>query len=236
MSDADDPPHFLERYLREARILEIRDFAPGSGGAHPGKYALLLDGGVLVMVKPVSGSAMADERVCRNEVAAWVVARALGWADMVAATVMREVPSPDDPGHVLAALQVIWPPPLEFLPSLDDLPDEDIWRAAIFDFITGPTDRQNNNYLGRGPRPNLRLALIDHGLSFRLRYGFGVISDFIDSKVGHDVPEDILDRVESFLADDAAQAELRDLLEPGCYAGMFDQARLLLAHGSIPVP
>jgi hypothetical protein len=77
--------------LATSRILDTA--AWGAHGAHR-SFRLVLDGGVGVLAEPED--VIADGAVMvRREAAAWLVARELGWHEMVAATVLRTILFPD---------------------------------------------------------------------------------------------------------------------------------------------
>jgi hypothetical protein len=63
------------------------------GGWQP-KYRVVLDGGVLALQTPVASSNApgAGADAVRREIAAWVIARKLGWSKLVAPTVLRDMP------------------------------------------------------------------------------------------------------------------------------------------------
>jgi hypothetical protein len=154
----------LEECLRTARILDV--VAPGNiGGAHD-KRLLILEGAVGVIAKPADASGEAPQMM-RREVAAWVLARTLGWSDLLAATVLRHIRSFSSGEQVEASIMIAWP---NCQPDQDPGFDEnDIWRAAVFDASIRQSDRAGHNWLcvpavGGGGTPKLKL--IDHGYGF----------------------------------------------------------------------
>jgi hypothetical protein len=156
----------LEHHLASADALAAWTFA--EHGAHD-SFVVVLAGGVGALAKPADGAA--DGHVwARHEVAAWRVAQYAGLDDMVAATVLRELPSIRNPGQpVLASLQVLWP---AAAPDADVavFSDTDVRRAALFDAVIAHGDRRGHNWLsvpgpGRGAPP--RLKLVDHGIGFQ---------------------------------------------------------------------
>src|SRR5436309_2912045 len=114
------------------------------GGGHPSSFLVVLEGGVgaLAKLETVGGDA---PQMIRRERAAWVLARLLGWQEMVAATVLRDVPVPAG-GHGHASVQVLWPTN-DVGVAEDAFPEEDQWRAAIFDALIRATDRHAGNWL-----------------------------------------------------------------------------------------
>src|SRR3954451_22410300 len=93
----------LESHLREAPI-DLYGHFPGGGG-HADKQLVVVRGGVGALAKLARNEQ--EARQCRSEVGVYQVARALGWADLVPVTVLREVPSPQGP--VEASVQILWP-------------------------------------------------------------------------------------------------------------------------------
>lgn len=186
----------LEEYLRSSRILDICAFPATTGGAHPRKL-VILEGGVGTVAKPADASSGAADMVPR-EVAAWVVARALGWTDMLSATVLRQIPSAQ--GDVDAALMVAWPtnqPDVD--PGFDD---DDRWRTAVFDFIIGQADRGGHNWLAV-PDPahgTARLKLVDHGHCFGYPPNSSLNSTFFNEKKGQHIPTSIMTALVGFSA------------------------------------
>jgi hypothetical protein len=75
----------LEQYLRSAAVLGVSTFA--QQGAHP-SFRLILTGGVTVLAKPAHTVPIDGPAMIRYEVAGWVVARDLGWPDLVATTAL----------------------------------------------------------------------------------------------------------------------------------------------------
>jgi hypothetical protein len=180
-----------------------------------------------VIAKPADSEL--NQTMARREVAAWVVARELGWPDLVAATVLRDFEFPDLRGE--ASVQIVWgtlsdddrlAPPR----PVSDYAPEDRLRGAVFDAIVLQADRGGNNRLSL-PEPDggCRLALIDHGYSFQTTGSFG--SDLHAHVAGSSQPEDelpgsIIDALDR-LAQPRAERVLRDLLRDGEYEGMVDR-------------
>jgi len=73
----------LEDYLVRAPVAQTLSHSLGGGG-HPSGLAVL-EGGVAVLVKPENATVEAPAMI-RRERAAWVLARSLGWTDMVVST------------------------------------------------------------------------------------------------------------------------------------------------------
>lgn len=144
------PTAKLESYLRSA--------APFCRQAHnvgqmPGKEIVGLSGGVRALSKP-TGKYTAAFAKC--EVAAWRLASAIGWGDLVPATVLREDLYPTG----IASLQV-WTPSSPGW-QLTSVSDDDIVRGAVFDLLVRNRDRSMQNVLCHSGH----LILIDHAQTF----------------------------------------------------------------------
>jgi hypothetical protein len=152
----------LELYLQRASILDAS--ASALGGAHGGKVRVLLEGGVSALAKPEAGIGDGRQVVIR-EVAAWTIARELGWADLVACTVLRDVPLVGG-GNGRASVQLLWPDNAQPDFDINAYPDDDVWRAGIFDAVIAHADR-GHNWLGLPDESGAyRLKLVDHGYAF----------------------------------------------------------------------
>lgn len=195
----------LERFLGSAPLLSRSDNP--SHGAHM-SYLGILEGGVGVLLKPEDALAEGPAMV-RREVAAWLLARELGWPDLVAATVLRQIDSPTSPGSwVHASVQVLWPDNSPGMP-ISSFPAEDITRAAVFDVLVKQSDRAGGNWLGVPSDPSAtRLKLIDHGYAFDVSRGWG--SAFITHCSGDALGEVDASRPTRPLACDHARARVRD--------------------------
>lgn len=225
----------LEDYLRNALILGALDPPSGGGGHSGGRFRLLLHGGVSVIAKP--GTNPDSEAMMGREAAAWQIARLLGFEDIVAATVVRPIPTRDG-DEVLASAQVFWPDGNLFSPPIDTFPDEDVWRAAVFDAVIGNVDRGGHNWLAvpapGGPVPP-RLTLVDHGHAFD--YGGNrerVESAFYAAHRGEDIPEDLLEALQRFVAA-WPPAPVRDLLSPEAIEGVELRAQRLVQRGVLAI-
>lgn len=181
----------LEQYLRRARVLS---YARGAHGAHP-SYRVLLEGGAYVIAKPAEEVAGGHDMVPR-EAAAWLTARALGWPELVGATVVRLMPSFQDPRRETeCSLQMLWPDPEE-MTDRTQFSEVERWRAGVFDVVIHAGDR-SHNWLGvLQPR---QLKLVDHGHAFEFP-GFAFQSVFADDLNGQDLPADIIASLGGLLA------------------------------------
>jgi hypothetical protein len=146
----------------------------------------------LAVYKPRAGEAplwdFPPGTLCRREVAAYVVARSLGWP-RVPPTVLRQ--GPEGPGSVQLFLE--FDPNEHYFTLAERLPDE-FRRVALFDAVVNNADRKSGHCL---LGPDDEVFVIDHGLCFhetsKLRT---VIWDF----AGEDVPEAMLDDLRGLAA------------------------------------
>src|SRR5690349_1512667 len=103
---SDGPPvDNLERYLATCEITQGYGHSMGGGG-HAGTFVIVLAGGVGALAKP--GTTEDTRRMMNREAAAWRLARAFGWTDLVSVTTVRDVPVPGG-GSARASIQVLWP-------------------------------------------------------------------------------------------------------------------------------
>jgi len=216
----------LERHLLRA---DYRDACRNPlSGAHP-SYLLMLDGGVQALAKPADEGSGGDV-MALHEVAAWRLVRQLGWDDLMGATVLRVIPSFQTGQPVRASVQVV-APNVEKIPDLATLPEDEVWRAAIFDMIAFATDRGSNNWLGyvqtTGEPKHLRLC--DHGHAFE-HEGRGFASDIHAFKAGQAIPDELMEALNRFQSDGPEQA-LVPLVAAQALENVVARARKLLASG-----
>lgn len=222
----------LERYLTAAAVLDVAAFPTQSGHAHP-TYRLILEGAVAVLQKPAD--AIGDGGLLvRREVAAWNIAREMGWPDLVATTVLRTLPSPATDASADASLQVIWPDCLPDAPP-DRFTDDDVWRAAVFDAVVGQTDRAGHNWLAvPATGPARRLKLIDHGYAF-MEATVPPNSTFYEMKRGQAMPTGVVNALRRLLAGFPGSA-VRDLLPGASVDALEARARRLERSGVLQLP
>jgi hypothetical protein len=203
----------LELYLRGADQMSVSVQLLDGGWQH--KALILLEGGVEAIQKPAAGSnGPADEGpvAVQREAAAWGLARLLGWADLIAATISDEMFCPKLGTRGLASLQVAWPDGFEWVPDLGTLRDEDVIHAAVFDYLVAQPDRDRNNWLGvRGDDGILHLKLIDHAWAFRR--GATTNSTFSAARSGRSISE--LHDDLAGAADALDRSGIRDLIGDG---------------------
>jgi uncharacterized repeat protein (TIGR03843 family) len=183
---------------------------------------------LLAVYKPRAGEAplwdFPDGTLCRREVAAYVLADALGWP-RVPPTVLRD--GPQGPGSVQRFLA--FDPEHHYFTMLEERPDE-FRRVALFDVVANNADRKSGHCL---LGDDGEIFVVDHGVCFsaepKLRT---VIWDF----VGEPIPPALLadlealrralagaetgDRLRSLLSDaevGATERRLAGLLSSGCF-------------------
>ena len=181
--------------------------------------------------KPRDGEAplwdFPDGTLCQREVAAYIVAGALGWPS-VPPTVLRD--GPEGPGSVQLFVEF---DAHEHYFTLQEERADDFRRIAAFDAIVNNADRKSGHCLLAADG---RIHVIDHGVCFstmpKLRT---VIWDF----AGQPVPPDLLADVEGLtgqLRKGSLGKELADLLEPGEIEATAARAEGLVRTGRFPHP
>ena len=219
----------LEEYLLKAPIESV--LAWPLKGAHP-SYLLILRGAVGVIAKPVDESPGGPE-LPRREVAAWVLARDIGWQDLIATTVLRDIPSARNAGQQTeASLQVIWPVN-ERGADLTQVPDDDVWRAGILDAIIVHGDRHNANYLSVPPASSAvrpRLKLVDHGYAFTAG---DTASPFYLAKRGQRIPASMMEALSKWRSAAAFPGNLSSLLGRNELEAMTVRADRILDSGTL---
>lgn len=222
----------LEAHLREAPIAAVVVPAavtafPSLAGAWRHKFIVVLEGGVHVVVKPADGVDASEDpdRLINNEIAAWALAKQLGWQRLLPATVDRTLVNPHTSNRVRAALVVFFPS-TDWMPSVTDLSTDETLKASAFDHLIGQTDRGGNNWMGAPAGPGHQLLLIDHAYAFGARPG--TASSFKDHHRGQDLGDAILADLQELVARGASE-ELSGLLPRDEVTAMLDRATELLS-------
>ena len=183
------------------------------------------------LYKPRSGEAplwdFEEGTLAAREVAAFVVAEALGWP-WVPPTVLRD--GPHGPGSVQRF--VAFDQDQHYLTMRNERPDE-FRRIALFDLVANNADRKSGHCL---LAEDGRIFVVDHGVCFheqpKLRT---VIWDF----VGEPIPEDLrtdLRALERNLAADPFRGRLERLLTSAEIDAMARRVSDLVTSGSFPEP
>ena len=230
----------LESYLSSAPISGVQELPNQT--YHRGQHRVLFAGGVSAHAKPANGldeyivpttgQPLDGAQAIRNEVAAWRAARALGWLDLVPAAVLRVLPNANAPesGEIECSVQVIHHDVQEDVQV--NFTNEDVIRAAIFDFLVFQPDRNQRNWLvtGREFSYNRRPVLIDHSFAFNFDPR-PVRSYFFRQRAGTFLPQWSLEAVR-LLAD--RLEKLEGLLSPTAIEAVANRAQLLLDGRRLP--
>jgi uncharacterized repeat protein (TIGR03843 family) len=186
---------------------------------------------ILAVYKPRRGEAplwdFPEGTLCQREVAAFVVADALGWPT-VPLTVLRD--GPEGPGSVQRFVE--FDPGQHFFTMQDERLD-DFRRVALFDVVVNNADRKSGHcLLSTEGMP----FCIDHGVCFheepKLRT---VIWDF----AGEQIPPPLLDDLRRFgelLSAPALRGALGDLLSERELAALDARLAALIAAACVPEP
>lgn len=139
-----------EKELLNAKVLKMEHL----GGGINETVLATLEGGIKAVFKT------SDMRLdAEREVGAWQVAKLVGLEDIVPPSVVRSI------GGEKGVMMKFWDGKLakSFKDDKEAYDgDQDLHRAAMFDYVIGNTDRHMGNWLvGNG-----KLQLIDHGFSF----------------------------------------------------------------------
>ncbi|MDP9299020.1 MAG: SCO1664 family protein [Actinomycetota bacterium] len=190
------------------------------------------DTGILAIYKPRGGETplwdFPEGTLCRREVAAYVLARALGWPN-VPPTVLRD--GPEGIGSVQLFVDV---DPQHHYFTLERSHADEFRKVALFDHVANNADRKAGHCLLGSDG---RIWVIDHGVCFseepKLRT---VIWEF----VGEPIPAPLLDDLRRLVAaldtGGAVPDALRSLLEPQELAAVRSRADALLSAGCFPEP
>lgn len=181
--------------------------------------------------KPRDGEAplwdFPDGTLYRREMAAYVVARALGW-DFVPPTVVR-----DGPLGIGVAQLFIDHDPAEHYLTLADAHADVFRRVAAFDLIINNADRKSGHCLRQ--RDTGRIFVVDHGVSFHAQPKLRtVIWDY----EGEVVPHDVVAELEAFRAAAAGslRASLDALLDRAEVSALLARTEALITRPLFPAP
>jgi uncharacterized repeat protein (TIGR03843 family) len=185
----------------------------------------------LAVYKPRSGEAplwdFEEGTLAAREVAAFVVADALGWP-WVPPTVLREGP------HGLGSVQrfVAFDPDKHYLTMERDHPDA-FRKIALFDVVANNADRKSGHCL---LAEDGRIFVVDHGVCFheepKLRT---VIWDFVGEQIPPDLARD-LQALQGRLRSGPLRIRLEGLLTANEVAATADRAAALVGAGCFPEP
>jgi 2'-5' RNA ligase len=163
------------------------------------------------------------EQYAREE-AAYLLSRSLGF-DLVPVTFVAEVDG--QTGSVQHYVMGAGDPqaPLNYSP-------EWVERAAVFDYITGQSDRRTANYLTHPDDPS-RPIFIDNGLSFPAG---PVIGDdpFVEAQGSTPFSSGVMDSLTICVGDEALWSDLKETLGKGPATAARIRTRALLTAGRVP--
>ena len=211
--------------------LEVLGLLPNASNGTFLARAKLGDEQELAVYKPRRGEAplwdFPDGTLCAREVAAYVVARALGWPD-VPATVLRDGP------YGVGSVQrfVRFDPEEHYFTLAGRFPDE-FGRIAVFDLVVNNADRKAGHcLLGEDGR----IHVVDHGVCFssepKLRT---VIWDLAGDPIADPLRED-LRRLGNEVRAGTLRDELATLLDDEELAALAGRAEVTAALERLPDP
>jgi len=229
----------LEANLNDPRLpdalvsgeLELLGLLPNSSNYTFLARATVGDDQILAVYKPRRGEMplwdFPEGTLCRREVAAYVVARELGWPN-VPPTVLREGPE----GIGSTQLFVEFDPSQHYFTLEGTHPDE-FRRVALFDMVVNNADRKGGHCL---LAPDGTIWVVDHGVCFNEEPKLRTV---IWEHVGEPIPRDLLEDVQRFR--DRSQtgdlrAELDELLSAEELLALDDRIGAVLASGVFPEP
>jgi hypothetical protein len=186
---------------------------------------------VLAVYKPRRGETplwdFPDGTLCQREVAAYAVARTIGWPN-VPPTVLRDGPE----GEGSVQLFVAADPAQHYFTMGSELAD-DLRKVALFDVVVNNADRKGGHCL---LGDDGRVYVVDHGVCFaedsKLRT---VIWDFAGEPVPGTLMDDLL-RLGDELAGGPLRTELEPLLSRREIGATRRRLETLLADGVFPEP
>jgi uncharacterized repeat protein (TIGR03843 family) len=189
------------------------------------------DDELLAVYKPRSGETplwdFPEGTLCRREVAAYVLADALGWP-RVPVTILRD--GPQGPGSVQRF--VAHDRQHHYFTMRGERPDE-FRRIALFDVVANNADRKSGHCL---LAEDGEIFVVDHGVCFstepKLRT---VIWDFVDEPIPPDMLEDLW-ALKARLATGAVRERLLELLSPAEVSATERRLADLIDLGRFPEP
>lgn len=186
---------------------------------------------MLAVYKPRSGEAplwdFEEGTLAAREVAAFVVADALGWP-WVPPTVLRE--GPQGPGSVQRF--VAFDPGQHYLTMQRDRADE-FRQIALFDVVANNADRKSGHCL---LAEDGRIFVVDHGVCFHVEPKLRtVIWDFVDEPIPQDLQVD-LRGLGSNLTSGPFRERLEGLLTPAEIDATAGRVAGLQRSGRFPRP
>jgi len=188
-------------------------------------------GATRVVYKPREGETplwdFPEGTLCQREVAAYLVAAALGWPN-VPATILRDGP------HGEGSVQLfVDHDPREHYFTMRERRADDLRSVAAFDVVTGNGDRKSGHCLHG---TDGKLWVVDHGLCFSER---PVLRTVIWEFAGEPVPEPLLGdvaRIGAELREGPLRGRLAGLLSEPEIDAAAERALELAERGRYPFP
>ena len=215
----------------ESGELEVVGLLPRASNSTFLARALGPGGPIPVVYKPRAGETplwdFPDGTLCNREVAAAVLAEALGWPN-VPATVLRN--GPYGAGSVQRYVEAL---PGEHYLTLRERRLDEFAPVAAFDVVAGNGDRKSGHcLLGKDGR----VWVVDHGLCFSAHPVLRtVIWDFAEEPLPRSLLEDI-GRVARELRGGPLRSRLLELLAEDEVDAVAGRADALRADGTFPSP
>jgi uncharacterized repeat protein (TIGR03843 family) len=212
--------------------IEVLGALPESSNAALLVRCVTADDPVLAVYKPERGEAplwdFPDGTLHRREVAAFEVARALGWP-RVPPTVLRD--GPFGPGSVQRFITF---DPAEHFFTLEVAHADTFRRVALFDLAVNNADRKGGHCL---LDEDGEIWVIDHGVCFAVEPKLRtVIWTFVDEPLPADAADDLARVRRELEPGGELGAALSALLAPDEVAATADRIDRLLAAGRFPEP
>ncbi len=169
-------------------------------------------------------------KLYRREVAAYRLARLLGW-DFVPPTVVRDGPR----GEGSVQVFIKHDPELHFFEQRE-IPEHvpQLQRIAVFDFLANNADRKGGHCLVDAEG---KIWAIDHGLCFHHEYKLRtVIWDWAGEPVANEWLEDVAGVMQALLQADEQTGPLRECLAGHELEALVRRMERMLEHRRLPLP
>jgi hypothetical protein len=211
--------------------LEILGLLPNSSNYTFLARATAGEDRILVVYKPQRGETplwdFPEGTLCRREVAAYVVARELGWPN-IPPTVLRDGPE----GLGSAQLFVEFDTSQHYF-TLEGTRHDEFRRIALFDLVVNNADRKGGHCL---LSPDGTIWVVDHGVCFSDEPKLRTV---IWEHAGEPISQELLAALGNFrgeLATGTVRAELLDLLSIDELTALVARIDELLRVGVFPEP
>ncbi len=211
--------------------LEILGLLPNSSNYTFLARATTADEELLAVYKPRRGETPLWDfprgTLCQREVAAYLLAGALGWPN-IPATLLREGPE----GEGSVQLFVAFDPEQHFF-TMEGTRDDDFRRVALFDLVVNNADRKGGHCLLASDDT---IWVVDHGVCFHEEPKLRTV---IWTFVGEPIPDPLLADLER-VRDDLANGPLHDgltpLLSPDERVALDERLDRLISSARFPEP